>query len=159
MLISKNGCWTKKTLFSSIAPLQFPQASPSVHRVNWLPLIFSFVVLFWVSGFDIIYALQDEDFDKGKKLSSIPVLLGKKNALMVSNVLHVLAGGFILFAGYYAQLNYIYWIGAAIFNILLIYQHTLVKPHDLSKVNLAFFTTNGVASVVFAILVLFSIFT
>ena len=120
----------------------------------WLPLLFSFAVLFWVSGFDIIYALQDEDFDKTEKLHSIPVLLGKNNALNLSNILHVLTAGFILGAGYLGEFNFYYWIGAFIFITLLIYQHLLVKPNDLSKVNLAFFTTNGVASVIFAIFVL-----
>jgi 4-hydroxybenzoate polyprenyltransferase len=127
-------------------------------KFDWLPLFFSFAVLFWVSGFDIIYALQDEEFDKKQKLHSIPVLLGTKNALMLSNFLHVLTASFILFAGYYGGLNYIYWIGCGIFILLLIYQHILVKPNDLSKVNLAFFTTNGIASVVFSIFVLLDLF-
>lgn len=127
-------------------------------KFDWLPLFFSFAVLFWVSGFDIIYALQDEEFDKKQKLHSFPVLLGTKNALMLSNFLHVLTASFILFAGYYGGLNYIYWIGCGIFILLLIYQHILVKPNDLSKVNLAFFTTNGIASVVFSIFVLLDLF-
>ena len=124
----------------------------------YLPLFFSFAVLFWVSGFDIIYALQDEEFDKQQKLHSIPVLLGTKNALMLSNFLHVLTASFILFAGYYGELSLIYWIGSGIFISLLFYQHILVKPNDLSKVNLAFFTTNGIASVVFSIFVLLDLF-
>ncbi len=124
----------------------------------WLPLFFSFAVLFWVSGFDIIYALQDEDFDKEQKLHSIPVLLGTKNALMLSNFLHLLTAGFILFAGYYANLGLFYWIGSGLFIGLLSYQHFLVKPNDLSKVNLAFFTTNGIASVLFAVFVLLELY-
>ncbi|GAB4252149.1 MAG: UbiA-like polyprenyltransferase [Vicingaceae bacterium] len=125
---------------------------------DWLPLFFSFTVLFWVSGFDIIYALQDEDFDKAQQLKSIPVAFGKKGALYVSNILHFLTGVFILFAGYYGQFNSIYWIGSFIFILLLIYQHFLVKPNDLSKVNLAFFTTNGIASVVYAVFVISSLY-
>jgi len=124
----------------------------------WLPLFFSFSVLFWVSGFDIIYALQDEAFDKEQKLHSIPVLLGTKNALMLSNFLHLLTAGFILFAGYYASLGIFYWIGSGLFIGLLYYQHFLVKPNDLSKVNLAFFTTNGIASVLFATFVLLELY-
>jgi len=124
----------------------------------WLPFFFSFAVLFWVSGFDIIYALQDEDFDKEQKLHSIPVLLGTKNALMLSNFLHLLTAGFILFAGYYANLGLFYWIGSGLFIGLLSYQHFLVKPNDLSKVNLAFFTTNGIASVLFAVFVLLELY-
>jgi len=125
---------------------------------NLLPLIFSFVVLFWVSGFDIIYALQDEEFDKAQNLKSIPSALGKKNALMVSNILHLLSGGLVLFAGYYAHFDFWYWIGSTLFIGLLIYQHTIVKPNDLSKVNLAFMTTNGLASVIFSIFLLLELF-
>jgi 4-hydroxybenzoate polyprenyltransferase len=127
-------------------------------QFDWLPLFFSFSVLFWVSGFDIIYALQDEEFDKEQKLHSIPVLLGKKNALMLSNFLHLLTAGFILYAGYYANLGLFYWIGSGLFIGLLSYQHFLVKPNDLSKVNLAFFTTNGIASVLFSAFVLMELY-
>lgn len=123
-------------------------------KFDWLPLFFSFAVLFWVSGFDIIYALQDEEFDKSKNLKSIPAWLGKKNALLFSNFLHLVSASFIIYAGVYAHFNFWYWIGAVVFVGLLIYQHSLVKPTDLSKVNLAFATTNGIASVVFAVFVL-----
>jgi 4-hydroxybenzoate polyprenyltransferase len=115
-----------------------------------LPVLYSFVVLLWVSGFDIIYALQDLDFDKEQELKSFPVFFGKKGALNASTLLHILSAGIVFFAGYWANFSIIYWIGASIFVSLLFYQHTLVKPNDLSKVNLAFFTTNGVASVIFA---------
>jgi 4-hydroxybenzoate polyprenyltransferase len=127
-------------------------------RFDWLPVFFSFTVLFWVSGFDIIYALQDEEFDKSNRLKSIPVLLGKKGALMLSNVLHAISAGFVIYAGWYADFNSWYWVGTCIFIGMLIYQHTLVKPTDLSKVNLAFATTNGIASVVFSVFVLIDLF-
>ncbi|MEW6469599.1 MAG: UbiA-like polyprenyltransferase [Bacteroidota bacterium] len=120
-------------------------------RFDLLPLLYSFAVLFWVSGFDIIYALQDEEFDRSQRLRSIPAALGKRAALSVSVLLHALAGALILFAGYYAQFDLWYWVGAGVFIGLLIYQHTLVKPHDLSRVNLAFMTTNGMASVIFSV--------
>jgi 4-hydroxybenzoate polyprenyltransferase len=123
-----------------------------------LPLLYSFVVLFWVSGFDIIYALQDEEFDRSQNLKSIPVLLGTKNALLFSSILHLIATSLVLYAGYTAGFHSWYWIGAAIFICLLIYQHTLVKPNDLSKVTLAFATTNGIASVVFACFFLLELF-
>lgn len=116
----------------------------------WLPLLFSFTVLFWVSGFDIIYALQDEEFDVSQNLKSIPGYLGKKNALRLSELLHVLSAAIVIFAGYYAQFGMIYWAGVIVFCSLLIYQHSIVKPTDLSRVNLAFGTTNGIASVIFA---------
>ena len=119
-----------------------------------LPVLFSWVVLCWVSGFDIIYALQDEEFDRSQQLHSIPVWLGKSGALNLSRVLHLLAFGLVLFAGIYGGFGNWYRIGALLFGSLLLYQHLLVKPNDLSKVNLAFFTTNGVASVIFALLVI-----
>ena len=121
-----------------------------VGRFDILPLLFSFAVLFWVGGFDIIYALQDEEFDKENDLLSIPVWLGKKKALTLSNVLHAVTASLLFVAGRNGEFGWLYWIGYGIFIILLTYQHTLVKPNDLSKVDLAFFTTNGIASVVFA---------
>lgn len=124
-----------------------------------LPILFSFAVLFWVSGFDIIYALQDEDFDKEQKLFSIPAFFGKKTALQVSNVLHLFSSLCIIIAGIYADFGIWYWAGAIIFLSLLIYQHTLVKPDNLNKVNLAFFTTNGIASIVFAVFVILELLT
>ena len=116
-----------------------------------LPLIFSFVVLFWVSGFDIIYALQDEEFDRAQQLKSIPELLGKSKALRFSELLHLFSAALVIIAGLYAGFGIIYWAGASVFCGLLFYQHTLVRPNDLSKVNLAFATTNGIASVLFAV--------
>ncbi|TMI61830.1 MAG: 4-hydroxybenzoate octaprenyltransferase [Bacteroidetes bacterium] len=123
-----------------------------------LPILFSFTVLFWVSGFDIIYALQDEEFDKENKLYSIPAALGKTRALTVSRILHLLSAACVVFAGWYGNFGLLYCFGAALFVCLLVYQHTLVKPTDLKKVNLAFFTTNGIASVVFAIFVIADLF-
>jgi 4-hydroxybenzoate polyprenyltransferase len=122
-----------------------------------VPILFSLTVLTWVSGFDIIYALQDEDFDRENRLHSIPAALGKKNALMVSNMLHLLSACLVITAGYLGQFNWVYWIGAAIFIGLLIYQHLIVKPNDLSRVNMAFANTNGMASVAFAIFAITSL--
>jgi 4-hydroxybenzoate polyprenyltransferase len=127
-------------------------------RFELLPLLFSFTVLFWVSGFDIIYALQDEAFDKSKQLHSIPAALGKENALRVSELLHLLSAACIIVAGVYGRFNWLYWLGIAVFVGMLIYQHSIVKPNDLSKVNIAFMTANGIASVVFAVLVVADIF-
>ena len=121
------------------------------------PLLFSFSVLTWVSGFDILYALQDEAFDKEHQLKSIPVLLGRKNAMLVSNLLHVMTALLVIYIGYHSLHSTLYLIGASIFVGLLIYQHTLVKVDDISKVNMAFGTTNGIASVLFALFVIASI--
>ncbi|MFT7588387.1 MAG: 4-hydroxybenzoate polyprenyltransferase [Limisphaerales bacterium] len=121
---------------------------------HYLPLLLSGAVLCWVSGFDIIYALQDEDFDKNEGLHSVPSALGKHRALMLSSTIHVLSAGFIIATGVLGGFGFWYWIGASMFCGLLAYQHTLVSPTDLSKVNLAFFTTNGIASVLFMAFVL-----
>jgi 4-hydroxybenzoate polyprenyltransferase len=122
-----------------------------------LPILFSIIVLLWVSGFDIIYSLQDEDFDKSMSLLSIPVKFGKSGALTFARLLHGLAGSLLVIAvvlagTLYPELGWLSWLAVIIFEGLLIYQHKLVSPGDLSKVNLAFFTTNGIASLVFSLM-------
>jgi len=119
-----------------------------------LPLLFSFAVIFWVSGFDIIYALQDEEFDKSQKLYSMPSWLGKAKALRVSESLHLLSTICVFAAGLTGGFGLWYWAGVVVFMGMLFYQHAIVKPNDLSKVNLAFMTANGIASVVFAVFVI-----
>ena len=136
----------------SLAPIGAYLAVSGIFDI--IPILFSCVVLFWVSGFDIIYSLQDEDFDKTQKLHSIPVLLGKKNALNLTKFLHFVTILLLSQIGNYSEFGKFYWIGFSIFSALLIYQHTLVKHNDLSKVNLAFFTTNGIASVIFGAFVI-----
>lgn len=123
-----------------------------------LPILFSFAVIFWVSGFDIIYALQDIDFDQSQKLHSIPAWLGKIKALRVSELLHVLSAACVIGAGLYGYFHWLYWIGVAVFAGMLIYQHSIVKPNDLRRVNIAFMTANGIASVVFAVFVIGDLF-
>lgn len=119
-----------------------------------IPVLYSIVVLLWVAGFDIIYALQDEDFDKSLELNSIPTFLGKKRALVLSTVLHIICAAIVVIAAMMGNFGWLHWIGAIVFIGLLFYQHLLVKPNDLSKINLAFFTTNGIASVIFGIFVI-----
>ena len=139
----------------ALAPIGSYLAVTGVFDV--IPLLFSGAVLFWVSGFDIIYSLQDKDFDKEQKLHSIPVLIGTKNALNLSKTLHFLTFSLLSIAGSFGDFSLYYWIGFGIFTTLLIYQHILVKYNDLSKVNLAFFTTNGIASIIFGAFVIFEI--
>jgi len=127
-------------------------------RFDWLPVMFSLTVLCWVSGFDIIYALQDEEFDKSQDLYSIPVRLGKKRALNVSKMLHLAAALLVIAAGIYGKFGIWYWLGVAVFVGMLVYQHSIVKPHDLRRVNIAFMTANGIASVVFAVFVIGDLF-
>ena len=116
-----------------------------------LPVFYSFLVLFWVSGFDMLYALQDEEFDKSMNLRSIVVLLGKRGALRLSVIVHIVSAAFVLLIGITAGFGIYYWIGSVIFAGMLAYQHMIVKPEDLSRLNFAFFTTNGIASVIFAV--------
>jgi 4-hydroxybenzoate polyprenyltransferase len=123
-------------------------------KFAWLPILFSFLVLFWVSGFDIIYSLQDEEFDKSQRLFSIPSWLGKNRALLVSRILHLFSFSLLVIIGVVGNFGLLYWVGSFIFSVLLLVQHRLVKPTDLSKVNIAFMTTNGIASVVYAIFVM-----
>ena len=128
-----------------------------------IPILYAIAVLLWVAGFDIIYALQDEAFDKSLDLSSVPVTLGRKNALRLSSLLHLLCGAVIVSSSYllgqaYVNFSWVQWVAAAIFLGLLYYQHTLVSPDDLSKVNMAFFTTNGFASLLFGTLMIVDIY-
>jgi 4-hydroxybenzoate polyprenyltransferase len=123
-------------------------------RFDLLPLIYSFTVIFWVAGFDILYALQDIDFDKSENLKSLPATIGKHNALLLSALFHVIAIGMVIFGGLLGNFGYLYWIGSAVFTLLLFYEHLIVKPTDISRVNLAFATMNGMASVIFACFVI-----
>lgn len=125
---------------------------------HWLPVLFSFAVIFWVSGFDIIYALQDEEFDKTHQLYSVPTWLGKAKALRFSEALHLLSATAVVAAGRAGNFGWLYWMGVSVFIGMLVYQHSLVKPNDLRRVNLAFMTANGIASVVFAAFVIADLF-
>lgn len=127
-------------------------------KFDWLPVVLGFVVFFWVSGFDIIYALQDEEFDKAQNLKSIPALIGKKQALLAAKIIHLFSAAFVLLVAILSTANWLHWIGSAAFIGLLFFQHTLVKHNDLSKVNLAFFTTNGVASIIYGLFVISSLY-
>lgn len=123
-----------------------------------LPLLFSFAVVFWVSGFDIIYALQDIDFDQSQSLYSIPSYWGLEKALNIARILHVFSAIFVVVAFYLGGFHILYLLGLFVFIGMLLYQHSIVKPNDLSKVNIAFMTANGIASVVFGVIVIASIF-
>jgi 4-hydroxybenzoate polyprenyltransferase len=125
---------------------------------NWLPVLFSGMVFTWVAGFDIIYALQDIEFDRSQKLRSIPAALGLKGALVASSGLHLVTACLVAVAGFYGHFNLWYWAGAAIFTGLLLYQHFIVKPSDLSRVNVAFANTNGAASILFAAFTIAALF-
>ena len=127
-------------------------------RFDVLPLIYSFCVLLWVAGFDIIYALQDIDFDKSENLKSIPARIGIRRSLWLSAFFHLISVILIIIAGLIYPFQWIYWTGCALFTVLIIYQHLIVKPGNLSKVNLAFFTLNGIASIIYSAFVIGDLF-
>lgn len=114
-------------------------------------LLLSCSVMCWVSGFDILYALQDQQFDSEKGLLSIPVALGATRALAVSRMLHVLCAIGILAAGWMHHAEFVYYVGSTCFIGLLVYEQSIVGPTDLSRINIAFMTANGIGSIVFAI--------
>ncbi len=123
-----------------------------------VPVLFGLAVLSWVSGFDIIYALQDDEFDRSNNLHSIPVRFQRIGAIKISNGLHVFTFLMLGYAGYAGNFAWFYWAGFLFFTAMLLLQHRLVKPNDLSKINLAFMTTNGIASLVFGILVVLDLY-
>jgi 4-hydroxybenzoate polyprenyltransferase len=123
-------------------------------RFALLPVVYSLIVLTWVSGFDILYALQDDQFDRENNLYSIPSLTGRRNAIIISSIVHFLTFILVITAGILGGQGLLFWAGADIFSLLLLYQHLIVKPSDISRINLAFGTTNGIASITFAIFVI-----
>ncbi len=129
-----------------------------VERIDFLPLLLSIAVFFWVGGFDILYSLQDEEFDIDEKLHSIPQRFGRKNALIISAISHLFTILTLLLFGYFAEVTWVYWIGFALFSGILIWEHVIVKPNDIRKINLAFATLNASGSVIFAIFTLIDAF-
>ncbi len=115
-------------------------------NLDWKVVVLTGAVLFWTAGFDIIYSLQDEEFDSDQGLRSLPQTLGKLNALRMSRISHVLAVGFLGYAVWLLGGGVWGWLGVLFAAGLLGYEQSLVKPSDLSRVNLAFFTLNGFVS-------------
>jgi 4-hydroxybenzoate polyprenyltransferase len=113
----------------------------------WPPVALTAAVAFWTAGFDILYALQDEEFDREHGLRSLPETLGKARALTASRVCHVLAVGFLVLAGVLHDRGAFWYAGAGAAALMLAYEQSLVRPDDLSKVNVAFFTLNGFVSI------------
>lgn len=115
----------------------------------WLLMV---AVTFWIAGFDIIYACQDVGFDRSAGLFSVPARMGVGPALWLARVFHAITVGALMTVGLVAGLGLAYWVGVACVAILLAVENALVRPHDLSRVNLAFFTVNGVVGVVLGVL-------
>ncbi len=134
-----------------------------VGMFDLIPILLGFTVMFWVAGFDIIYAMQDFEFDSSHGLNSTPVLFGKKKSMIISIIFHILTAMIMVTATYLLvsdneQFGYLIWIGCIVFIGLLIYQHTIVSADNLSKVNLAFFTTNGISSVIFGVCLILDLY-
>lgn len=106
-------------------------------------------VLFWLPGFDILYALQDMEFDRAHGLYSIPARFGVKRSLIMARVLHVMSWALLVLAGQMLSVGIVYWLGMAVVAGLFIYEHSLVRANDLSKLDMAFFNMNGYISVAF----------
>ena len=103
----------------------------------------------WVAGFDILYSLQDVEFDRSQRLYSIPAAVGEHRALRLARALHVVAVLALISAGFAAGAGVAYWVGTGVVAVLLGYEHSLVRPDDLSRLDAAFFTMNGVISIAF----------
>lgn len=145
----------------SLAPVGAYLAVTGVFHLY--PVAIGVAVLLWVAGFDIIYALQDATFDQQNKLYSIPVAAGTNRSLRISGMVHVLAGIILWSVVYmlYSE-NSIFggliWTGAIIFNVMLCYQHIIIRRFGMSRVDMAFFTTNGIASVLFGLFFILDFF-
>lgn len=113
------------------------------------PVLLAVAVASWVAGFDIIYSCQDAEFDDGEGLHSVPAALGLRGALIVSALLHVVTVGALLAVPTTVALGWGYWVGVALIGSVLAYEHAIVKPDDLSRVDKAFFDLNGYISLVF----------
>jgi 4-hydroxybenzoate polyprenyltransferase len=122
--------------------------------VSWTPALIWAGAAFWVAGFDVIYALLDRDFDLENRVNSLPVRFGIGPALVVSRVWHALSVVFLVAFGVAAGLGVIYYLGVLVVAWLLFYEQSLVREDDLSKLNVAFFTMNGVISAIFFVFVL-----
>lgn len=116
-------------------------------RLEWAPVLLTAAVMLWVGGFDVIYALQDEQFDRSHGLRSLPAWLGTARALAVSRAMHAATVLLLLLLPRLVHLGALYYAGVGVVAALLAYEHSLVRPGDLSRVNAAFFTVNGFISI------------
>ena len=128
-------------------------------NVSLTALVLGLAMATWVSGFDILYALQDYHFDKAHGVKSLPVKLGIANSLKVARILHLKTFLLLLLVGFlHSKMGFIYFLGLSILGAFLTYEHMLIKPNDLSKIDKAFFTINGWVSVFYFLTVLIDYF-
>jgi 4-hydroxybenzoate polyprenyltransferase len=121
---------------------------------EWPPLVLGLIVLFWVAGFDILYSIQDLDFDRSANLHSIPKRVGIKRALLIAKLSHGVSFLLMAYLSWLVPLHFVYTVGLIVVGGLLTYEHSLVKADDLTKLDKAFFSMNGIISLVFFIAVL-----
>lgn len=121
-------------------------------------LTLGLAMAFWVSGFDILYALQDYEFDKSFGIYSIPAKYGIKKAILIARFFHFLTFVFVILTGLIANLGTVYFVGVFILSGFLVYEHLLIKENDLSKINKAFFTVNGFVSIIYMIFVILDVY-
>lgn len=115
--------------------------------LHWIPLVLGGAVALWVAGFDVLYALQDLEVDRREGLRSLPARVGVARALWMSAAAHVVAWGGFVAVGWGSRLGVFFGIGLVAAAVLLVWQHWVVKPNDLSRINAAFFTANGLLSI------------
>ncbi|MGQ0646652.1 MAG: UbiA-like polyprenyltransferase [Gemmatimonadaceae bacterium] len=120
----------------------------------WMPVVLASAVMTWVGGFDVLYALQDTEFDRANGLHSIPAMLGERRAIALVRALHLWTVVGLAVVGLVTAGGWLYFVGVAITGALLLYEHRLVKPGDLSRLDAAFFTMNGVISIAFFVCVI-----
>jgi 4-hydroxybenzoate polyprenyltransferase len=151
--LTKRFTWTSH-LFLGLALSLAPMGGwlaisgpPNSLRELAIPSLLGLAVLFWLAGFDIIYALQDRDFDKAVGLHSIPARFGAARALKLSSFFHFLTVFFLVTVGVTAEMGIIYWAGCAVVSAVLFWEHRIVRPDDLSRINKAFFDLNAYVSI------------
>lgn len=115
-------------------------------QLNMQPIYLAIGVMLWVTGFDVLYALLDEEFDKKAGIHSMVVRLGKTNAMRTAMVLHIISIVFVVLFGITTNLGWLYFTGTVIYAGLILYEHSIVSPDDISRVNIAFFNVNGIIS-------------
>jgi 4-hydroxybenzoate polyprenyltransferase len=143
-------CHLALGLADGIAPIGgWLAVNPTISLANLLPpFLLGLAVAAWVGGFDLIYSCQDLDFDRQMGLHSVPVRFSIATALALSTLAHILTIALLVMVGILLHLGLIYWLGLAIALALIVYEHQLVNPADLSKLNVAFFNMNGYIAVV-----------
>ncbi len=146
--------WTHLWLGSALAIAPTGSWIAVTGAWSWLPVVLSVAVVFWVAGFDVIYALQDISFDREHRVFSIPALKGPATALWIARFMHLVSFCALAAFGWLAMIGWPYWTALGLVFVLLVVEHAIVSPDDYSRVGIAFFTMNGVISILLYLSVL-----